>query len=134
MGPIRTSRSVFAKDNAKCPACGQTGTLEGDDGSDMSYDYDHDDETWEVIAVWALVTVPAENFSCPTCHLVLDRYELIEQAGLPDTFQTIDDDPDCPSRNTATTEILCSGWLSQHDPAAALPGTAGSWSGPSGGG
>lgn len=88
--------SLRYRTTATCPACGQTGTLEGDDSSDMSYDYDHDDETWEVIAAWALVTVPAENFSCPTCHLVLDRYELIEQAGLPDTFQTIDDDPELP--------------------------------------
>jgi hypothetical protein len=31
--------------------------------------------------------------SCPTCHLVLDSYELIEQAGLPATFEVIDDNP-----------------------------------------
>ena len=40
--------------------------------------------------------MPVEYFSCPTCHLVLDGYELIEQAKLPNTFETIDDDPEWP--------------------------------------
>ena len=38
--------------------------------------------------------MPAEYFSCPTCHLVLDGYELISQAGLSDTFEAVDDDPE----------------------------------------
>jgi hypothetical protein len=37
--------------------------------------------------------VPADYFSCATCHLILDRYVLIEQAGLSTTFVVIDDDP-----------------------------------------
>ncbi len=81
---------------AACPACGETGTLEGDDGSDMSYEYDYDEETGDVVGAWARVNVPAEYFSCSTCHLVLDGYELIEQASLPDTFETIDDNPEWP--------------------------------------
>jgi hypothetical protein len=40
--------------------------------------------------------VPAEYFSYSTCHLILDGYELIEQAGLPETFVFIDDDPELP--------------------------------------
>jgi hypothetical protein len=76
-----------------CPACGGTGTLEGEDSSDRSYTYEPDDDEYEPISVWATVTVPADYFSCPTCHLVLDRYELIEQAGLATTFDVIDDDP-----------------------------------------
>ncbi len=76
-----------------CPACGGTGTLEGDDSSDTSYNYEPNDDEYDGISVWATVTVPADYFSCPTCHLVLDRYELIEQAGLATTFEVIDDDP-----------------------------------------
>jgi hypothetical protein len=76
-----------------CPACGSTGTLEGDDSSDMSYNYEPGDDDYDPVSVWATITVPADYFSCPTCHLVLDRYELIEQADLPTTFEVIDDDP-----------------------------------------
>ena len=32
----------------------------------------------------------------PRAKLVLDRYELVKQAGLPTTFVAIDDDPDPP--------------------------------------
>ena len=78
---------------ARCPACGGAGTLEGDDSSDRSYNYEYEDEQHGPVSVWATVTVPADYFSCPTCHLVLDRYDLIEQAGLPTTFEAIDDHP-----------------------------------------
>jgi hypothetical protein len=80
---------------ASCPACDSTGTLEGDDSSDMSYTYDPNDDPIDggPFDVWATVTVPADYFSCPTCHLVLDSYELIEQADLPTTFEAIDDNP-----------------------------------------
>jgi hypothetical protein len=78
---------------ASCPACGSTGTLEGEDSSDMSYIYEPTDDQHDPFDVWATVTVPADTFSCPTCHLVLDSYELIEQAGLPTTFEAIDDNP-----------------------------------------
>jgi hypothetical protein len=76
-----------------CPACGGAGTLEGDDSSDMSYTYEPGDDEDDPGAVWATITVPADYFSCSTCHLVLDRYELIKQADLATTFDTIDDDP-----------------------------------------
>jgi len=79
-----------------CPACGGTGTLEGDDGSDSSLQYDYGDGENDLGSVWAEVTVPADRFSCSTCHLVLDGWDLIEQAGLPTTFEAIDDDPDLP--------------------------------------
>lgn len=78
-----------------CPACSGQGTIEGDDGSDMSYQYDYSNE-YEVISAWAEITVPAEYFSCSTCHLVLDGYQLIDQAGLPESFVVIDDDPELP--------------------------------------
>lgn len=80
---------------ASCPACGGIGTLEGDDDSDVEYDHDLSDEG-EPISAWATIHVPAEYFSCPACHLVLDGYELIDHVGLPDTFDVIDDDPVWP--------------------------------------
>lgn len=67
--------------------------LEGDDPSDRPGDYEFEDEEHGRVCVWAAVTVPAGYFSGPACHLVLDRYELIEQAGLPMTFEVIDDEP-----------------------------------------
>lgn len=79
-----------------CPACEGVGALEGDDGSDMSYEYDYGDGEYDLGDAWAEITVPAEYFSCPTCHLVLDGYELIEHAGLPDAFVVIDPDPEWP--------------------------------------
>ena len=42
------------------------------------------------------ITAPADYFSCPTCHLVLDRYELIEQAACPLPSRSVDDDPPVP--------------------------------------
>ncbi len=79
-----------------CPACGGEGTLEGDDGSDMSYEYDYGDGEYDLGSAWAKITVPADYFSCSTCHLILGGYELIEQANLPGTFEVIDDDPQLP--------------------------------------
>jgi hypothetical protein len=78
-----------------CPACGGTGTLEGDDDSDMDYEYDYDLEG-DTTNAWATIHVPAEYFSCPTCHLILDGYELIDHVGLPETFDVIDNDPEWP--------------------------------------
>lgn len=78
-----------------CPACGGVGTLEGSDSSDMDYEYNVSDEG-EPINAWAEIHVPAEYFSCSTCHLVLDGFELIDHVGLPDTFDVIDEDPEWP--------------------------------------
>jgi len=78
---------------AVCPACGSTGSLEGEDSSDRSYNYEPGYDEYDPVSAWATITVPADYFSCPTCHLVLDRYELIEQADLPTTFDVIDDNP-----------------------------------------
>lgn len=79
--------------SAACPACGASGTLEGEDGSDTTYEYERGDDEDDPGTIWATVTVPSDYFSCSTCHLVLDRFELIEQAGLPESFEVIDDDP-----------------------------------------
>ncbi|CAJ60376.1 MULTISPECIES: hypothetical protein [Frankia] len=76
-----------------CPACGGIGELEGYDSSDMTYEYHFDGDVEDPVYATATVKVPSDYFSCPTCHLVLDRYELIQQAGLPETFEAFDDDP-----------------------------------------
>lgn len=78
---------------ATCPACGGTGTLEGWDDSDNSYANGLDDDEYDPMSNWATITVPADYFSCPTCHLVLDSYELVEQAGLATTFHVLEEKP-----------------------------------------
>lgn len=82
---------------AQCPACGSSGTAEGEDSSAADYRYEVEyDEEEGPIGMWAEITVPIDYFSCPTCHLVLDRYEMVVEAGMTETFTVIDDDPDPP--------------------------------------
>ena len=78
--------------HATCPACGSTGIVETEDADDYDYEaeFGEDGEPW---AVWATATVTPSHFSCSTCRLVLDRYELVEQAGLAGTFTVVDEDP-----------------------------------------
>jgi hypothetical protein len=69
---------------ATCPACQSAGYLEGGDVIDTEV-------RWEEInkdeaAAFVIHTIGSDYFSCGTCQLVLDRYELIEQAGLPTDF------------------------------------------------
>ncbi|MFI7048965.1 hypothetical protein [Streptosporangium sandarakinum] len=68
--------------DAECPACAATGTLEGEDvlNAEVSYNDEPDD-------IQVTLTIGAEYFSCPTCHLVLMGYKLIKQAGLPEEFE-----------------------------------------------
>lgn len=69
-----------------CPACGSTGVLEGDEVSDTKVESQgYDEMAYEPVVT---LTIYAEYFSCPTCHLVLDRYEFIAQAQLPEQFET----------------------------------------------
>jgi hypothetical protein len=75
-----------------CPACGSMGTIEGESDSDTDVTYEQVDEYDFVASV--TVTVESEYFSCSTCQLVLDGYELIEQAGLPESFYTEGDSAD----------------------------------------
>jgi hypothetical protein len=66
------------------------------DGSDTEFEFDYDPDDGIPTDGWARINVPAEYFSCSTCHLVLDDYALIEQAKLPDSFDFIDTDPEWP--------------------------------------
>jgi hypothetical protein len=78
----------------QCPACDLEGVLEGDEELDRErertvftgetrYDeaeYDYDYPTFTL-------TIAADYFSCPHCHLVLNRPEVVDQAGLPAAFE-----------------------------------------------
>lgn len=78
--------------DATCPACGGTGTLEGeqDAGHEIHYDQVAEDD-WDV---YAEVTVLSDYFSCPTCHLVLDGAELLNAAEIAQDFQAEADTAD----------------------------------------
>ncbi|OLT46447.1 hypothetical protein BJF87_22620 [Gordonia sp. CNJ-863] len=75
-----------------CPACTGKGLIEGDYVNDTRVEGHqiHDDD-WETTVE---LDVLSDYFSCWDCGLVLDNYELLEQAGLPDTFTTEGDDSD----------------------------------------
>jgi hypothetical protein len=82
--------------DAECPACGDGGILEGDDGDQTSFEYRYDLEDGSPVGATATIDVPVYYFSCPTCRLVLDDYELIVQAGLPDSFEFLDHNAEWP--------------------------------------
>jgi hypothetical protein len=71
---------------ASCPACTAEGLLEGDEevSTEIRREGIDSDDEWSM--PWNEVTVLSEYFSCPVCHLVLDRPELIGEAGLPEEF------------------------------------------------
>lgn len=68
-----------------CPACNSAnGNLEGDDEIDREVHWEQYSESDYDVTV--ALTIGASYFSCDTCHLVLDGYELIVAAGLDDTI------------------------------------------------
>lgn len=67
-----------------CPACEEDGLLEGDEATNTEVGWDQIDE--DNYSPTVTLTIAADYFSCSNCHLVLDEYELIEQAGLPVEF------------------------------------------------
>ncbi|WP_315770146.1 hypothetical protein [Rhodococcoides kroppenstedtii] len=70
--------------NELCPACGQNGVLEGEEKLEVRHEYEQFSAgDYEVVVT---ITVGADHFSCEHCGLVLDSYELVEKAGLSDTF------------------------------------------------
>jgi hypothetical protein len=74
------------RETETCPACGSVGYLEGEEVSDTEVEWEQvDEDDYDAIVT---LTVEAEYFSCPTCQLVLDGYELLAQAGLSESFIT----------------------------------------------
>lgn len=77
-----------------CPACGELGTVEGEEAEDVEVRYERvGDEDFDVIVD---VTATSEYFSCSSCGLVLDNYQLLEQAGLDSTFLAEGSSDDIP--------------------------------------
>jgi hypothetical protein len=72
-----------------CPACGTDGTLEGEQVLDAEPHYDQITE--DDYDIWMDLRVAADYFSCKTCRLVLDGFELLEQAQLPTAFEDTGD-------------------------------------------
>jgi hypothetical protein len=78
------SAGLDRREGAPCPACGELGFLEGEEIHDRNLEHIRIDESeWESSV---RVSVYAEYFSCSNCGLMLDRPELIEQAGLEPIF------------------------------------------------
>lgn len=89
------SAGLRYRDPHPCPACGSwAGILEGDES--LAVDLQHIQFGDDDIETIVYVTAPSEYFSCPSCSLALDGYQLIEQAGLPSTFFTQGTDEDIP--------------------------------------
>jgi hypothetical protein len=84
-GPFDLLADLAYSGSASCPACGEQGTLEADESEVVGREtVQVGEHEWE-----QYVTRRAfpDYFSCANCELVLDRIELLEEAGLPDEFE-----------------------------------------------
>ena len=76
---------------AACPACGAMGIIEGEDSEIVDRRGEPDpDGRYDVYVTYRVFS---DYFSCSYCELVLDRYELVEHAGLPDSFEYEGEEP-----------------------------------------
>lgn len=71
----------------KCPVCGRDALAEGEDAEDISMDFGDYSDYLEGIGPTATGTVHPVHFSCPTCGLTLDSWELVHEAGLDEPFE-----------------------------------------------
>ena len=88
------NRGLKYSEPATCPACGGTGTIEGEDGTDFQVRYEQIGE--DDFDASLDVTATADYFSCAHCGLVLDGYQLLEEAGFDSSFETQGDESDIP--------------------------------------
>jgi hypothetical protein len=72
-----------------CPACGSVGNLEGEDYTSSRREFSSEWDDQDFGDTWLVFTIPSYYFSCPVCHLVLDGYEMVVQAGLPESFEVL---------------------------------------------
>jgi len=78
---------------ATCPACGaDEGTLEGDDV--ISTEMHHEKVSEDDYDTWLQLEVGADYFSCSNCRCVLDSLELLQAAGLAESFEAHGDPAD----------------------------------------
>jgi hypothetical protein len=77
-----------------CPACGSDGRIGGEEVLDSHVEYAarYSSDPFDALGSITLDIAPDE-FSCPTCHLVLDEPELLSEAGLDEAFEA-DGDPE----------------------------------------
>lgn len=77
-------------ESRECPACGSEGLVSGDDVVESHVEYavrhrhDPEDRFYDPRSV--TLDISPYEFRCPTCHLVLDEAELLEQAGVGHLF------------------------------------------------
>lgn len=87
--PVHLEAGLSHRSDQECPACGASGILEGEhiDRAEPHYERTGDDD----YDAWMELTIGADHFSCETCRLVFDTYELLEEAGLPSWFEDTGD-------------------------------------------
>lgn len=82
--PAELTAGMSHRTDMVCPACGAMGVLEGEDVQDTESHYEQVSE--DDYDAWVDLTIGSDYFSCDTCRLVLDGYELLEKAELPADF------------------------------------------------
>lgn len=88
------SVSMAHSEGAVCPACGEIGVIEGEIIHDRDWTTEAiGEDDYEIVVT---LKVYSEHFSCANCGLVLDRPELIEEAGLDSTFVALGAEDDLP--------------------------------------
>ncbi|MGW1478433.1 hypothetical protein ACWCQF_08595 [Streptomyces rubiginosohelvolus] len=87
------SASMSHSEAATCPACGGVGLIEGDEVMNTEVHYppfasygDEEADSHYLDDVSVTLTIGADHFSCSACQLVLNNYDLIEQAGMDTEF------------------------------------------------
>ncbi|MFR9749422.1 hypothetical protein ACL02S_00145 [Nocardia sp. 004] len=87
--PVMTYRTI-----TDCPACGNDGWLEGEEIVERRVTEYGDDERDHFVGTIAEIDIAPDYFSCPTCHLVLERSDLIAATDLTDDTFTVEVDPE----------------------------------------
>lgn len=90
--PAELTAGLSHRADQVCPACGAMGVLEGEDVQDAEPHYEQVSE--DDFVAWVDLTIGSDYFSCATCHLVLDGFELLEKADLPSDFGDTGDSGD----------------------------------------
>ncbi|MFI8696686.1 hypothetical protein [Dietzia maris] len=93
---VAATAGLSYQQEQRCPACGASGVLEGDNKIDVQEEYERIDE--DDYDYFITLTVSSDYFSCGDCGLVLDEYQLIEEADIADTFEVNGDVEDIEHR------------------------------------
>ncbi|WP_267625811.1 hypothetical protein [Gordonia sputi] len=88
---INSTAGLAYAETEQCPACQEYGQIEGETVHDRTLTRSEYSDEWDLSVE---VSVYAEYFSCSNCGLILDRVELIEQAGMESIFLTDGSDAD----------------------------------------